>query len=527
MQVKFVVFLQNILTLQMIILCKLQNAMGFGTLSCVRADYLGQGNMRVTFLREESAGLRLYATLWSDMRLMSCEVRANPLTIENYCTFCNRSNEDERLTQRFNLNDIYSPNAPCIKTDAAKGDHSATKGCGKLRRKRSWIFPGTLWCGTGSKAFGFDELGMFESADRCCREHDHCHHIIPAFTVNYGVFNPNFFTVSHCDCDQRFRQCLLNVNDTISSMVLYSFFKIMKVPCFELKVQKRCTELYWWGMCKVTQEAPYAIFKKPIDFNSSFTSKSEKSDSSKSATSKTRLSAGIQGIKPSRKKPRPKGKCNSKDPPRGDTFFRMTTYGCRRNSGKQSMVAPHLQTPSLETDISSKTKRLKSLSVHSAVLITANRYVKATSIAPTTALSSKRPDALQLKRVTTSPMIIGNRLSTEKSFQSQKKKYHLTSTFHIIPTRDLCESLKHLDECRYKIPPLKKRFGLKNLDTKPAYHCTFSASSPGLCICSWLICTFQTTARSSLGHRTRLLSDLYDGWTFSSFLHFRRFEIAP
>lgn len=45
--------------------------------------------------------------------------------------------------------------------------------------------------------------GMFESADRCCREHDHCQHNIPAFTVNYGVFNPKFFTVSHCDCDQR------------------------------------------------------------------------------------------------------------------------------------------------------------------------------------------------------------------------------------------------------------------------------------------------------------------------------------
>uniref|UniRef100_A0AAV2MRV3 Phospholipase A2-like central domain-containing protein n=1 Tax=Knipowitschia caucasica TaxID=637954 RepID=A0AAV2MRV3_KNICA len=92
-----------------------------------------------------------------------------------------------------------------------------------------------------------DEARMFEKADLCCREHDHCQHVIPAFTVNYGVFNPNFFTVSHCDCDRRFQQCLMDVNDTISSMVLYSF-RMLKVPCIELKLQKRCTKINWWGM---------------------------------------------------------------------------------------------------------------------------------------------------------------------------------------------------------------------------------------------------------------------------------------
>lgn len=516
MQVKLAAFLQNILTLQTILLCKLQNVMGLGTFSCARESFFGQSHRGVTFLHEEDTGLLLYATLWSDdMRLMICEVHANPLAIENYSTFCSRSNEDERLSQRFNLNVVLSPNAPCIKVDAPNGDHSAAEGEGKLRRKRSLIFPGTLWCGTGSKAFGFDQLGMFEGADRCCREHDHCHHMIPAFTVNYGVFNPNFYTVSHCDCDQRFRQCLLDVNDTISSMVLYSFFKILKVPCFELKLQKRCTKLYWWGMCKVTEEAPYAIFKKQIYFNTS-TSKLEKSDSSKSAESESRLLTGIQQIELPRKKPKPEEKC---------TFFHMKTNGCRRNNGKQSTVAPYVHTTSLKTDISRKTKRLKSLS--------------ATSTTPTTALSAKRPDAVQLTRATTiSQRVTGHQPSMVKSFQSQNKNSPLTRTFpaatptkgsaftgrlttsvpyhdysttaeafaHYLESKtqsqvlapfparatnhltnsgdtkqnksllnnktDLCESLKHLDECRYKIPPLKKRFGLKNLDTKPAYHCT-------------------------------------------------------
>ncbi|XP_067376190.1 group 3 secretory phospholipase A2-like isoform X2 [Channa argus] len=35
----------------------------------------------------------------------------------------------------------------------------------------------------------------------------------------------------------------------------------------------------------------------------------------------------------------------------------------------------------------------------------------------------------------------------------------------------MCGSLKHLDECRYKIPPLEKKYDLLNLDSKTAYHC--------------------------------------------------------
>uniref|UniRef100_A0A3B4B703 Phospholipase A2-like central domain-containing protein n=1 Tax=Periophthalmus magnuspinnatus TaxID=409849 RepID=A0A3B4B703_9GOBI len=386
MQVRWVAFIHNVIALQTLVKCKLQNVMEPGTISCLTESYFGQGRTQVMFLREER-GLLLYVTLWSeDMRLLACQVMSNPLVIENYRASYNRSSgENEPLSV------VLSPNAPCGKTDAPKGERSRAGGEAKGRTKRSWLFPGTLWCGSGSKALGYDELGMFEGADRCCREHDHCPHIIPGFTVDYGVFNPNFFSVSHCDCDQRFRQCLLDVNDTISSMVHYSFFKILKVPCIELKLQTRCTEMYWWGMCKVTQEAPYAIFKRPIYYNTSFTSKYKKSDSSKSAVSEGHQLTEVHETEPSKKKPRQEEKCLSKDPPRGDTFVHKKTNGCRQKSGKLSTVAPYLHTTLLNTDIS-KTKALK--------------------------------------------------------------------TF-----------LKHLDECNYKIPPLKKRFGLKNLDTKPAYHC--------------------------------------------------------
>ncbi|KAG7480991.1 hypothetical protein MATL_G00062170 [Megalops atlanticus] len=112
------------------------------------------------------------------------------------------------------------------------------------------------------------DTGMFEKTDKCCREHDHCKNTIPAFRVNYGVFNSNLFTVSHCDCDQRFRQCLMEVNDPISNMVGYSFFNVLKVPCFEFTQKKHCTQISWWGLCKAVQLAPYAVFKNPTAYNS-------------------------------------------------------------------------------------------------------------------------------------------------------------------------------------------------------------------------------------------------------------------
>lgn len=148
--------------------------------------------------------------------------------------------------------------------------------------------------------------GIFKSTDRCCREHDHCLHTIPAYMTNYGVFNSKLFTLSHCDCDQRwaqecgeslalnqdtkytappvkhpppiskwsglsysqnwsclfwlpwtpwpflfptrFHHCLHAVNNSISNTVGYSFFNILRVPCFELKQQRQCTETYSWGM---------------------------------------------------------------------------------------------------------------------------------------------------------------------------------------------------------------------------------------------------------------------------------------
>lgn len=46
--------------------------------------------------------------------------------------------------------------------------------------------------------------GVFEETDTCCREHDHCKDTIASFSFDHGVFNTNIFTLSHCDCDNRY-----------------------------------------------------------------------------------------------------------------------------------------------------------------------------------------------------------------------------------------------------------------------------------------------------------------------------------
>ncbi|XP_061586208.1 group 3 secretory phospholipase A2-like [Cololabis saira] len=183
---------------------------------------------------------------------------------------------------------------------------------------------------------------MFEGADKCCREHDHCLHIIPAFKMKYGVFNRNFFTVSHCECDQRFRLCLLGMNDSISSMVGYSFFNILQVPCFELKQLKRCTEMYWWGMCKVAREAPYAVFKSPLPYNSSdVTNKYEHAHNNNLTSSEGQLLTQNPVTSPQRKSPKAEHRCGLRQPSRGDTFHRRREKGkgCNRHR-KPGGVAP-------------------------------------------------------------------------------------------------------------------------------------------------------------------------------------------
>ncbi|NXG38482.1 PA23 Phospholipase, partial [Dromaius novaehollandiae] len=82
--------------------------------------------------------------------------------------------------------------------------------------------------------------GEHRDTDRCCRDHDHCQHVIHPFAARYGYRNLRWHTISHCDCDRRLRRCLRRVNDTASRVVGQAFFNVLRVPCFEFAYKEEC-----------------------------------------------------------------------------------------------------------------------------------------------------------------------------------------------------------------------------------------------------------------------------------------------
>ncbi|NWS03953.1 PA2G3 phospholipase, partial [Motacilla alba] len=100
--------------------------------------------------------------------------------------------------------------------------------------------------------------GLFRGPDRCCREHDQCWAQITALQFNYGIRNYRLHTVSHCDCDARFRRCLLAINDTVSNIIGVTFFNLLEVPCFVLEESEKCIQWHWWSGCERYGVVPLA-----------------------------------------------------------------------------------------------------------------------------------------------------------------------------------------------------------------------------------------------------------------------------
>ncbi|XP_074413423.1 protein PROCA1 [Zonotrichia albicollis] len=135
---------------------------------------------------------------------------------------------------------------------------------GRPRARRGLTYPGTLWCGAGSNADSYEQLGEHRDTDRCCREHDHCQHVIHPFTARYGYRNLRWHTISHCDCDLRLKQCLRQVNDTASRAVGQAFFNVIQVPCFEFTYREECVEPYLYVWCRAYNTVAVAVPREPV-----------------------------------------------------------------------------------------------------------------------------------------------------------------------------------------------------------------------------------------------------------------------
>ncbi|XP_044596773.1 phospholipase A2-like [Cotesia glomerata] len=94
------------------------------------------------------------------------------------------------------------------------------------------IFPGTLWCGAGSLAESDDDLGLFQYTDACCREHDKCPLNLASGESISNIRNIASVTLSHCDCEERFYNCLKSVSSLISYKIGKKYFNFLAMPCF-------------------------------------------------------------------------------------------------------------------------------------------------------------------------------------------------------------------------------------------------------------------------------------------------------
>ncbi|CDW53379.1 Group 3 secretory phospholipase A2 [Trichuris trichiura] len=80
------------------------------------------------------------------------------------------------------------------------------------RSKRFLYYPGTYWCGTGTRAKSADQFGEHAEADKCCRDHDQCPMTINSFSQKYKLINPFAFTISQCDCDKQYANLFIRTN---------------------------------------------------------------------------------------------------------------------------------------------------------------------------------------------------------------------------------------------------------------------------------------------------------------------------
>ncbi|XP_057299118.1 phospholipase A2 large subunit-like [Hydractinia symbiolongicarpus] len=124
------------------------------------------------------------------------------------------------------------------------------------RRDLTWgIFPGTNWCGKGNVSNDNEDLGYYENVDGCCRTHDKCPRNLVAKESGYGVTNHGAYTISDCECDKMFKDCLKGISTfpklvekALAGTVGSAFFDILKMECLDINNK---------GIANIVANKPY------------------------------------------------------------------------------------------------------------------------------------------------------------------------------------------------------------------------------------------------------------------------------
>ncbi|XP_059187443.1 uncharacterized protein proca1 [Centropristis striata] len=236
--------------------------------------------VRESFLYQVSDGAEVVRSFVSPAgKLVNCSVVVNQMQVKSFMHECRLGLKEQRagrqMETRFARMDEAklmcrefkerSERSGRVKKDDS--DDSTLQDEVLKRSKRGFTYPGTLWCGAGNMADSYDQLGEFADTDSCCRIHDHCPHVIHAFSSKYGHTNFKWHSLCHCACDTALRDCLRKVNDTSSRVVGQAFFNVIGVPCFEFAYEEQCAERHWYGMCKRYEKLPIAVLQEAVPYD--------------------------------------------------------------------------------------------------------------------------------------------------------------------------------------------------------------------------------------------------------------------
>ncbi|XP_042182280.1 group 3 secretory phospholipase A2 [Oncorhynchus tshawytscha] len=512
---------------------------------CFWTKVTSNGETHLSFLRHHSethhassSSLHLYHSVWSvGNRLVNCAVSDDTAVTDSYMSVCREKNTtgefSDRPCERFDVNaqsELESHCAPVSSPtvtqreavgDASEehretrrkrharsviddiafqnplgdgGDSSRDETQTHRRVKRGLIVPGTLWCGSGNKAETYDDLGVFAETDSCCREHDQCQDTILSFETNYGVFNTNIFTLSHCHCDNRFHQCLLGAEDSISDTVGYVFFNLLKMHCFEFSHRLQCSQRNWFGMCQQYEMSLYAVVHPPTFYNSTqpdpdleeddmadnttttiFTptstspSNSTTSSSTSSSTISTSISSSPSITSTSPTFPYIATSTSPSTSPSTSTLTSPSTPPSTSTPTTPSSAAPADLTPGGQ----SGTPASGSPVIHpypgedNVVANTSPTSTTGTATAIGTQSStsgletSASGPALALASPAEPTHHTGLTLPKSNQDAASTGKQHVY----------VCDVYRDLDDCRFKIPAHQKRYSLLNPEPRTLFHC--------------------------------------------------------
>ncbi|XP_064248830.1 group 3 secretory phospholipase A2 isoform X1 [Passer domesticus] len=401
---------------------------------CAR-EAAGAGGARyVAFLSAGTAtGPALVESVWAAPgRLRACWARREPRLARAFRAACaHRPPAAPGAALRRALSALWRRRAAC--TDPVP------PGPQRRRRRRGWTLPGTLWCGAGNSAGNWSELGLFRGPDRCCREHDQCWAQITALQFNYGIRNYRLHTVSHCDCDARFRRCLLSINDTVSNIIGVTFFNLLEVPCFVLEESEECIQWHWWGGCERYGVVPLARMVQQNQYHPSLPSEERGSPTvqppgkrSFSRTGRKRFRQELRA-KPGRRQARKPKTAQQPQVP-------GTTASAR---DKAELTTRH---PAVQWGL--EPGHTTALTVSGRDLVGAEQGA---GISARPRYGSLRPSPATAQcGATPVPAVKGRRQQG--------------------PGRG-CRCNKHLGKCEHQIAPHEVRYQLHNVDSRTLFHC--------------------------------------------------------